>query len=131
MKKHIDTFEERVLNEIYSKKDMKRVGEQDQLMDQKVRKNLLKRFHNSFKEQTGIPCYSHDQGVAYGGWFNIIFKTSLNADQLIKVAEFIKENFSAPGTFSHVLPKIGASKEGVCLVVQDSQVQRIANEGKI
>jgi hypothetical protein len=103
----------------------------DQLIDPNVREDLLTRFCDTFKSDTQIPCYAHDEGVAYGGWFNIIFKASLNADQLIKVAEFIKDNFSVPGTFSHILPKIGASKGEVCLIVQDSEVQRIAEGGKI
>ncbi len=103
----------------------------DQLIDPKVRKDLLKRFYETFKSDTGIRCYSHDEGVAYGGWMKIVFETYLNADQLIKIAEFIKENFSVTGTFSHTLPKIGISKEGLCIVVQDTEVQRIAEEGKI
>lgn len=103
----------------------------DQLIDPKVRKDLLERFYKTFKSETGIVCYPHDEGVAYGGWLGIIFKTSLNADEMIKIAEFIKDNFSVPGTFSHVLPKIGVSKEGICLVVQDTEILRIAEDGKI
>ena len=103
----------------------------DQLIDPKVREDLLTRFCDTFKSDTQIPCYADDDGVAYGGWMRICFLISLNADQLIKVAEFIKDNFSVPGTFSHILPKIGVSKGGVCIIVQDSEVQRIAEEGKI
>ena len=111
---------------------MNQKEKQDQLIDPKVREDLLKRLHNSFeKAETGIPFYSDDEGVAGGGWMKISFKVYLNADQLIKVSEFIKEKFSVPGTFSHILPKIGVSKGGVSIIVQDTEVQRIAEEGKI
>jgi hypothetical protein len=100
----------------------------DQLIDPKVREDLLKRFHNSFeKAETGIPFYSDDEGVDGGGWMMISFKAYLNADQLIKVSKFIKEKFSVPGTF----PLIGVSRGGISIIALDTEVQRIADEGKI
>lgn len=97
------------------------------------RKDLLKRLHQSFIEHTSgkIKCRPVDRGVAYGGWFELIFQNSLHAEDLIEIGNFLKEKFSQEGLYSHLLPKLIPSSEGVSLIVQDREVQRIADEGRI
>ncbi len=102
-------------------------------MTTKERKDLLKRFYQSFTEYTSeqIKCRPVDRGVAYGGWFELIFQNSLHAEELIEIGYFLKEKFSQEGLYSHLLPKIIPTREGVSLIVQDKEVERIANAGKI
>ena len=110
---------------------------------EKQRKDLLKRFYQSFTEYTfeQIKCRPVDRGVAYGGWFyqtipqggwfELIFRDSLHAEDLIEIGNFLKEKFSQEGLYSHLLPKLIPTREGVSLIVQDKEVERIANAGKI
>jgi hypothetical protein len=102
-------------------------------MTTKERKDLLKRFYQSFTEYTSeqIKCRPVDRGVAYGGWFELIFRDSLHAEDLIEIGNFLKEKFSQEGLYSHLLPKLIPTREGVSLIVQDKEVERIANAGKI
>ncbi len=66
---------------------------------EKQRKDLLKRFYQSFTEYTfeQIKCRPVDRGVAYGGWFELIFRDSLHAEDLIEIGNFLKEKFSQEG----------------------------------
>jgi len=100
---------------------------------EKQRKDLLKRFYQSFTEYTfeQIKCRPVDRGVAYGGWFELIFRDSLHAEDLIEIGNFLKEKFSQEGLYSHLLPKLIPTREGVSLIVQDKELERIANAGKI
>lgn len=100
---------------------------------EKQRKDLLKRLYQSFTEYTfeQIKCRPVDRGVAYGGWFELIFRDSLHAEDLIEIGNFLKEKFPQDGLYSHLLPKLIPTREGVSLIVQDREVQRIAEEGKI
>ena len=102
-------------------------------MTTKERKDLLKRFYQSFTEYTSerIKCRPVDRGVACGGWFELIFQNSLHAEDLIEIGYFLKEKFSQEGLYSHLLPKIIPTREGVSLIVQDREVERIATAGKI
>ena len=102
-------------------------------MTTKERKDLLKRFYQSFTEYTSerIKCRPVDRGVAYGGWFELIFRNSLHAEELVKIGNFLREKFSQEGLYSHLLPKLTATREGVSLIVQDREVERIATAGKI
>jgi hypothetical protein len=102
-------------------------------MTTKERKDLLKRFHQSFTEYTSeqIKCRPVDRGVAYGGWFEIVFPKALDCEDLVLIGKFIKEKFSQPDRYSHLLPKLTATKEGISLIVQDREVERISIAGKI
>jgi len=97
------------------------------------RKDLLERLHRSFTKSTSeqIKCRPVDRGVACGGWFELIFSNSLHAEDLIRIGNFLKEKFSQEGLYSHLLPKIIPTGEGVSLIVQDTEVQRIADQEKI
>ena len=97
------------------------------------RKDLLERLHQNFTEHTSgrIKCRPVDRGVACGGWFELIFQNSLHAEDLIEIGYFLKEKFSQEGLYSHLLPKIIPTREGVSLIVQDREVERIATAGKI
>jgi len=100
---------------------------------EKQRKDLLERFYQSFTEYTfeQIKCRPVDRGVAYGGWFELIFRDSLHAEELIEIGYFLKEKFSQEGLDSHLLPKLISTREGVSLIVQDTEVERISTAGKI
>ena len=98
------------------------------------RKNLVKKLHDSFKAFTGgsigfdIEDY---QGFRVGGWIEIQFSGSLNCDQLDQISGFIREKFSEPGLYSHLLPRLNATQYGVALSIMDTEVQRLIDEGKI
>lgn len=102
-------------------------------MNIKERKALLGKFHKDFIVYTlnQISCRAIDRGVASGGWFEIVFLKALDCEDLVLIGKFIKEKFSQEGLYSHLLPKIIATKEGISLIVQDSEVERISNAGKI
>jgi hypothetical protein len=102
-------------------------------MNIKERKALLGKFHKDFIVYTlnQISCRAIDRGVAYGGWFEIVFPKALNCEDLVLIGKFIKEKFSQPDRYSHLLPKLTATKEGISLIVQDREVERISNAGKI
>ena len=97
------------------------------------RKDLLKKFYQSFTEYTleQIKCSSIDRGVAYGGWFEIVFPNALDCEDLVLIGKFIKEKFFQEGLYSHLIPKITTTEEGISLIVHDSEVERISNAGKI
>jgi hypothetical protein len=71
------------------------------------RKDLLKKFYQSFTEYTleQIKCSPIDRGVAYGGWFEIVFPNALDCEDLVLIGKFIKEKFFQEGLYSHLLPK--------------------------
>jgi len=102
-------------------------------MSIKERKALLGKFHKDFIVYTlnQISCRAIDRGVAYGGWFEIVFPKALNCEDLALIGKFVKEKFSQPDRYSHLLPKLTATKEGISLIVQDREVERISTAGKI
>jgi hypothetical protein len=102
-------------------------------MNIKERKALLDKFRKDFIVYTlnQISCRAIDRGVAYGGWFEIVFPKALDCEDLVLIGKFIKEKFSQPDRYSHLLPKLTATKEGISLVVQDREVERISTAGKI
>jgi hypothetical protein len=102
-------------------------------MNIKERKALLGKFHKDFIVYTlnQIRCRAIDRGVAYGGWFEIVFPKALDCEDLVLIGKFIKEKFSQPDRYSHLLPKLTATKEGISLIVQDREVERISTAGKI
>jgi hypothetical protein len=102
-------------------------------MNIKERKALLGKFHKDFIVYTlnQIRCRAIDRGVAYGGWFEIVFPKALDCEDLVLIGKFIKEKFSQPDRYSHLLPKLTTTKEGISLVVQDKEVERISTAGKI
>ena len=102
-------------------------------MNIKERKALLDKFRKDFIVYTlnQISCRAIDRGVAYGGWFEIVFPKALDCEDLVLIGKFIKEKFSQPDRYSHLLPKLTATKEGISLIVQDREVERISNAGKI
>jgi hypothetical protein len=102
-------------------------------MNIKERKALLGKFHKDFIVYTlnQISCRAIDRGVAYGGWFEIVFPKALDCEDLVLIGKFIKEKFSQPDRYSHLLPKLTATREGISLIVQDSEVERISTAGKI
>ena len=103
------------------------------MKNEKERKDLVKKLRDSFKSFTGgsIRFDVEDKGVSYGGWIEIQFSNALNCDDLDQISSFIREKFYSPGLYSHLLPKMNATQYGVALSVQDSEVQKIAEEGKI
>jgi hypothetical protein len=102
-------------------------------MNIKERKALLDKFRKDFIVYTlnQISCRAIDRGVAYGGWFEIVFPKALDCEDLVLIGKFIKEKFSQPDRYSHLLPKLTATKEGISLIVQDREVERISTAGKI
>lgn len=103
------------------------------MKNEKERKDLLKKFYDSFVEHTGgkIKCVRIDRGVALGGWFELRFQHHLNCEDLLRISDFIYEKFSEPDRFTHLSAKIAASRDGIILYVQDSVVQKLAEGGKI
>jgi hypothetical protein len=99
----------------------------------KQRKDLLNRFYQSFTEYTlgQIKCKPVDRGIAYGGWFELIFRDSLHAEELLEISNFLGEKFYQEGRYSHLLPKLIPTREGISLIVQDREVERISTAGKI
>ena len=97
------------------------------------RKDLIKKFYDSFVEYTGgtIKCVRHDSGEAQGGWFELQFQHPLNCEDLQKISEFVYHKFAEPYKFTHRVPKLMATRNGIALIVQDSLVQKIFEEGKI
>ena len=83
-------------------------------MTTKERKDLLKRFYQSFTEYTSeqIKCRPVDRGVAYGGWFELIFRNSLHAEELIKIGNFLREKFSQEGLYSHLILSLPLPEKG-------------------
>lgn len=99
---------------------------------EKERKDLLKKFYDSFVEHTGgtIKCVRHDRGSAQGGWFELQFQHHLNCDDLQKIGDFVRLKFTEPGKFTHLAPKLMATRNGIALCVQDSSVQKLAEGEK-
>jgi hypothetical protein len=103
------------------------------MKNEKERKDLVQKLHDSFKSFTdgSIKFDVEDIGIKYGGWIEIQFRNTLNCDDLDQISKFIRKKFSSPGLFSHLHPKMKATQYGVALVVQDSVVQKFIEEGKI
>lgn len=99
---------------------------------EKERKDLLKKFYNSFIEYAGgtIQCVRHDRGAAQGGWFELQFQHPLNCDDLQKIGDFIRLKFTEPGKFTHRVPKLMATRNGIAIIVQDAIVQKFFGEEK-
>ena len=99
----------------------------------KERKDLLKKFYDSFVEHTKgkIKCVRIDKGVAQGGWFELKFLHHLTCEDLLRISDFIYVKFSESDRFTHLSAKIAASRDGIILYVQDSAVQKLADGGKI
>ena len=64
-------------------------------MNIKERKALLGKFHKDFLAYTldQISCRAIDSGVAYGGWFEIVFLKSLDCEDLVLIGKFIRRSF--------------------------------------
>lgn len=97
------------------------------------RKNLVQKLRDSFKSFTGgsIMFDVEDKGLSQGGWIEIQFLNRLNCDDLDQISRFIREKFSQPDKFSHLLPKMKSAQYGIVLSIQDTDVQRLIEEGKI
>lgn len=90
------------------------------------RDKILKALHKSFVEETNIKCVPYDRGVAYGGWMELILD-DVNCEKMEKIANFLRNNFSQPNLFSHNLPKLIPCREGISLIFQDKEVERVYN----
>jgi hypothetical protein len=88
------------------------------------REQLLHKLHSSFNGETNIKCVAYDRSVARGGWMELIFD-SLNCEQLEKIAKFLRDNFSQTNLYSHNLPKLIPCREGISLIFQDKEIERI------
>jgi hypothetical protein len=88
------------------------------------REEILKKLHSSFKDETNIKCVAYDGGVANGGWMELIFN-NLNCEQMEKISYFLRKYFSQPNLFSHNLPKLIPFGEGISLIFQDKEVERV------
>ena len=91
------------------------------------RENTLKKLHATFLSETNIRCKPVDRGVAYVGWFELLFE-SLDCEEMEDITRFLRKHFSQPNLFSHRLPKIVSCREGVSLLFQDKEVFRVFNK---
>jgi len=89
-----------------------------------TRENLLNKLHEAFSEDTNIKAKPYDAGKAYGGWLELIIG-QVNCSEMESIAMFLRKRFSQPDRYSHNLPKLVAKREGVCLIFQDTEVERV------
>lgn len=103
------------------------------MKNEKERKDLVQKLQDSFRKFTGgfIKFDVEDKGVSQGGWIEIQFQNPLNCDDLDQIADFIRQKFSRLGLYSHLLPKMKSGQYGIVLSIQDTEVQRLIEEGKI
>ncbi len=83
----------------------------------------LKAFKANFETSTGIQVIDIYEDRTTPHWKRLLFH-SLDAEKILKIAEYIMMNFSTPGRYSHLLPKIHSYNGYVALTVGVDEIQK-------
>ena len=81
----------------------------------------LTKFYNHFKKNCTVKVIDTAESRTYFHWKRLLFD-SLNSDQMLELADYIKETFSTRGLYSHNLPKLHAFDGRLCLTVDVEQI---------
>lgn len=67
--------------------------------------NELSRFKEHFEKNTNMKVHDTYEHHSCYHWKRLLF-SELNSEQLVIIGQYIKDTFSTPGKYSHLLPKI-------------------------
>lgn len=84
----------------------------------------LRILENEFIKSTGIKPMGAIEEKHLPHWKRLIFNEHLNCVQLERISNFIRENFSERGTYSHLLPKLHTYNGFLCLSVDAEEIKK-------
>ena len=77
--------------------------------------NELKALKEHFEISTGIKVMDIYEDKTTPHWKRLLFDP-IDSEKMLKISEYIMMNFSTPGEYSHLIPKIH-SHQGYCLAL--------------
>jgi hypothetical protein len=83
----------------------------------------LKAFKAHFETSTGLRVMDIYEDRTTPHWKRLLFD-SLDSEKMLKIAEYIMMNFSTPGRYSHLLPKIHSYNGYVALTVGVDEIEK-------
>ena len=83
----------------------------------------LKAFRAHFETSTGLRVTDIYEDRTTPHWKRLLFD-SLDAEKLLKIAEYIMMNFSTPGRYSHLLPNVHAYQGYVALTIGEDEIHK-------
>ena len=84
-------------------------------------------FKKHFESHTGIKVEATAEDHHH--WKRLLFQ-SLDAEQLLKISEYILLNFSTPGRFSHLLIKLHGYRGAMALTADINEVNKFIIQRK-
>jgi hypothetical protein len=82
----------------------------------------LKAFKEHFKANCFVKVTNTVEDRAFFHWKRLCFD-SLNCEEMIQIAQYIKKTFSNPGDYSHLQPKISVYNYELCLTLDVSEIK--------
>jgi len=79
-------------------------------------------FKVDFATKTHIKIASTIEERTFFHWKRLVFQ-SLNCEEMATIAKYIKDTFSTPGKYSHILPKLGSYNGCLTLTVHREQIE--------
>jgi hypothetical protein len=76
----------------------------------------LKEFKKHFVEKTDIKVCDTVEDTSFYHWKRLIFN-NLNCDEMSVISEYIKDTFSSPDKYTHLLPKLQSYENKLSLTI--------------
>lgn len=90
----------------------------------------LMAFYRHFQANCSVKVEMVLEEKRYFHWKRLVFH-QLNHDDLVEIAQYLRDTFRNEGRFSHLLPKLGTYNGFLCLTVDVSQIrEKILTETK-
>ena len=82
----------------------------------------LKAFKEHFKANCSVKVTDVIEDRTFFHWKRLCFN-SLDCEEMMQIAQYIKNTFSNPGNYSHLLPKVYVYNHELCLTVDVSDIK--------
>lgn len=99
-------------------------------MNTNTKSKELIAFYRHFVANCSVKVEMSLEEKTYFHWKRLVFH-QLNHDDLVKIAQYLRDTFRNEGRYSHLLPKLGSYNGYLCLTVDVSQIrEKILTETK-
>ena len=82
----------------------------------------LKAFKEHFQASCSVKVTDTAENKSYFHWKRLCFN-ALNCEEMLQIAQYIKNTFSNVGDYSHLRPKLHIYDDGLCLTVDVSEIK--------
>jgi hypothetical protein len=90
----------------------------------------LMAFYRHFQANCSVKVEMALEERMYPHWKRLVFH-KLDHDDLVEIAQYLRDTFRNEGRFSHLLPTIGTYNGFLCLTIDISQIkEKILTETK-